>query len=183
MTRFFQGPVNIGEIFNVGSSTGAPLDDTLLITIASFTGIIGIAGRTLQTGTFSAKCTSSSDVSLLTRYGALELASFHNAQLGYQSAIEAIEQSYTIGNIGEVTANIEWANLTSTLFGSFPLISPPGLPIRRHMDVSFPYVSSTLNLYAARGQTFNSTLDVSGVGQVSGLSCTAAASISFTMRG
>ena len=174
---YFEGPVKRGEIFVVGN--GIVMAERLFLEVFVDSG--SGPGDRIQSLALHTICDDQSDISLLTNYGSLQLTAFDNEQLGFQSAVDAIEQTFVIRNDGMLVARVEWTNVTSTLYGESALISPPGLQIPPGLEYPFAYEGTQINLYASTGQTYKNVLRVSGVGLTSGLACDAVASANFTI--
>ena len=174
---YFEGPVKRGEIFVVGN--GIVMAERLFLEVFVDSG--SGPGDRIQSLALHTICDDQSDISLLTNYGSLQLTAFDNEQLGFQSAVDAIEQTFVIRNDGMLVARVEWTNVTSTLYGESALISPPGLQIPPGLEYPFAYEGTQINLYASTGQTYKNVLRVSGVGLTSGLACDAVASVNFTI--
>jgi hypothetical protein len=156
---YFSGVVQPGVIF--GTSSNDTLSDRIKIKVSSLIG--GAPDQLLQSVLTSVSCVGeASDVSLLTQYGSLELTAFKNAVNGFQSAVEIISQTFVVSNAGADNATLIWANMTSTIYGTTALVSSPGVQISSGQSVSFPFDTTPINLYASRGQTFTSTLDIAG---------------------
>ena len=169
---FFSDTVEPGAVF--GTSASSPLPDDIKIKVSKSAS--NEAAELLQTVMMSSSCSVGSDISLLTSYGSMQLTAFANTENGLQTAVETISQTLVISNLGTATANLSWVNMTSTLFGTSAVVSPPGVLISSGEVMSFPYESSLINLFASN-QSFKSTFDVSG--SASQKQCDAQASLSF----
>ena len=165
---YFSGVVVPGVIF--GTSSGASLADRIQAKVFSLVG--SVPDQLLQTVSMGVSCSADSDVRLLTQYGSLQLTAFKNAESGLQTGIEIISQSFVVTNVGSETATVSWANITSTLYGTTSLVSPPGVELGINESMSFPYETSPINLFASSGQSFSSTLSVSQAGSSACLSST-----------
>jgi hypothetical protein len=177
-TIFFEGTVKKGEIFAVGRRN-VRLSDSLLIQILA-DGLVTDPFQVLQV---PIHCDASTDLSLLTNYGAVQLTAFESDSQGYQSAIELIDETFVIRNDGRLVATVAWANATSTLYGdNVALVSPgPGLPVAPGLEYPFSFDATQINLYASSGTTYSSALVVTGSGLDSRLPCEASASLEFTV--
>ena len=163
---YFSGVVVPGVIF--GTSSGASLADRIKAKVSSLVG--SVPDQLLQTVSMGVSCSVDSDVSLLTQYGSLQLTAFKNTESGFQTGIEVISQSFVVTNVGGESATVSSANITSTLYGTTSLVSPPGLELGSNESMSFPYETTPINLFAASGQSFSSTLSVSQARSTSCLS-------------
>lgn len=159
-SSYFTGIVEPGIIF--ATTSDAELTDKIKVDIASLEN--GEPGDLLQTFLLSSSCAGEeNDVSLLTQYGSLQLTAFESPESGFQAAIEVISQVFVVTNDGDDAVSLSWANITSTLFGTTSLISPPGLLLSSGESITFPFETTPLNLYASAGRPISSTFDVSGI--------------------
>jgi hypothetical protein len=175
---FFSGTVEPGVIFS--TLTGGAYAGSLSIKVSSL--VNNAPGLLLQTLTVSPSCGGSSDVSLLTQYGSLQLTAFKNTENGLQSAVDVISQSFVVSNDGVGDVTVSWANITSALYGTTSVVSPPGLQLGSGQSKSFPFATTPINLYASQGQSFSSTFNVSGVGSgASQQPCSNSTQLSFVV--
>jgi hypothetical protein len=172
---YFVGVVEPGVIF--GTSSDAILADRIKVKVSSLNG--SAPDQLLQTVSMNISCAGEgSDVSLLSQYGSLQLTAFENAASGFQTAVEVISQNFIVTNVGAEATTLSWANITSTLYGTTALVSPPGIELASNESLSFPYATTPINLYASNGQTFSSSFSVAQSGD---LACSSSAELSITV--
>jgi hypothetical protein len=166
---YFRGVVPLGGLF--AAQGGVEIDDRVEIRISTVNPDTGQPDQELQFVQMRGTCQEGrDDISLLTQYGALQLVSFTSPDQGANSAIVDLILTYSVENVGKLTAIADSAERTSTLQGDSTLISPPGVQLGRGISRSFQDISR-LNLYAAVGATFETVLVVTGVGMLSNTPC------------
>jgi len=175
----FNAKVGPGEVIIIDNApNGGELPDKIKIDITND------SGTRVQSMEYMTKCDDKNDISLLTFYGSLQLTAFENTELGYQSAIEYVEESFVARNAGLLPAFLEWTNSSSTQFGDNEgLVAPPGTELAARGEISFQFGPAPINLYQSNGQTFTSRLSVSGSGAASGLDCQDSDGFEFTVGG
>jgi hypothetical protein len=180
---YFEDSVSIGGLFAVNSQERT-FQDTLQLTISTFNpNFGGSAGDPLQTMTIDVSCRDSSAISLLTRYGALQLTAFETPEQGYQSVFESLAMSYGVVNDGPFSALVQQFDISTTLFGDSSLVSEPGIELESGANQTFTFQTLRLNMYQIGSQTFQNLVSTAGVGLVSGVGCVATAMLDFTVGG
>jgi hypothetical protein len=168
---YYEGIIPLSGQFIVN---GRPnLADRIIISISTVNPNTGQPLLLLQAIQMRATCAEGQDdISLLTQYGSLQLASWSSDDEGTNTALADIILTYSVTNEGRLTAIAESADRTSDLQGERNLISPPGVQLARGLTRSFQDISR-LNLFSSAGRTFVTVLTVSGVGLLSGTACDA----------
>jgi hypothetical protein len=168
---YFRGVVPLGGLF--AAQGGVEIDDRVEIRISTVNPDTGQPDQELQFVQMRGTCQEGrDDISLLTQYGALQLVSFTSPDQGANSAIVDLILTYSVENVGKLTAIADSAERTSTLQGDSTLISPPGVQLGRGISRSFQDISR-LNLFSSAGRTFETVLTVAGVGMMSNVACDA----------
>lgn len=175
---FFEGRVRIGEVIAISSES---LSQVILIRISSFDPALGGRPGELQVlMQLDVTCEGSSDISLLTHYGPLQLTTFETRS-AYQSVFESLILGYGVTNEGKYEALINQFDISTTLFGNTSLVSSPYMELESGNTHTYNFQTLRLNMYQARGQTFHNRIAVGGVGLLSGLECSTDASLTFTV--
>ena len=166
---YFRGIVQVGEIISV-RSTNSEIGKKLAVHV--YAKVKGQEGSLKQKVELPSKCDERSDVRLLTHYGAMQITAFRNRQRGFQRAIERLQHTFVIQNLGKLKSVVVWANVSSDLYGDMSLIEGgDGLQFPPGLKIPFEFGQTFVNLYSARGKLFRTDLSVSGYGLASGLAC------------
>jgi hypothetical protein len=91
---YFNDKVGFGDIFTVLKPAATEFADRLRITVSTVNG--NAAGTPLQSLELRVTCKGNDDISLLARYGSLQLTVYKSAAQGYQSAFENLELTFIV---------------------------------------------------------------------------------------
>jgi hypothetical protein len=167
---YFNGVVPLFGLF-AAEGPGVEINDRFEIRISTVNPITGQPDQELQFIEMRGTCQEGQDdISLLTQYGALQLASFTSPGQGTNSAINDIIVTYSVENVGKLTAIAESLFRMSNLQGARTFLSPPGVQLGRGISRSFQDISR-LNMFSSAGATFETVLTATGVGMMSGTPC------------
>eukprot|EP00980_Cylindrotheca_fusiformis_P009358 scaffold2047_cov129-Cylindrotheca_fusiformis.AAC.37 len=163
---FYEGAVSAGQHFEVPLPTSRSKIYVSLSTVSS----AGDEGTILQIVSLDVACKEDDGITLLKKYGSLQLNGFKNLQMGSQHVLERVHLAYRVENVGHTDALLAMATTDSPFTGmaddllSSPVMLQPG-DTRTFDEVA------TVNLFAALGERFDFFFEVKGEGAANNLLC------------
>ncbi|CAJ1917552.1 unnamed protein product [Cylindrotheca closterium] len=166
---FYEGAVSAGQLFRVPLPMNTKEIEAALFTVSSAES----AGTLLEQMQLSVACREKDGLTLLQKYGHLQLNGFVNEDMGSQQIFANLDLTYTVQNKGIFDALLTTATTDSPFTGIGDEVLPTNAPrrlIASDDTVSFTE-TATVNLVAAAGQDFDFFFEIAGVSTFNNFVC------------